>query len=878
MARFGPIAAPKLLGCLAPAFALVFAGLPVKADTWIDACDAPEAAWTLGEGQDHGRLVRRDRVRLRPPAADAAAPASLARDVGAERLVYECPPGLSVWFWRDTPEAAVIEEARVEADLRTTVPGVLLGVEVALPRSIDPQTGRPRRVVVRERPTAPTPRGDRTLTLGNLPGRVRARVRALRLTSTGEQASEVAIDERGAYVTRVGIAAPGAVAARELWIKELRIANLVAPPDRRVGVARAGGEASPAESTNLGGRVEPTVVSLDSDGFQVDGRLFFPRVWAWRGESAEAIRQRGFNTVWIEAAPTTEQLDDAAQHGLRLLAPPPTDAAVANASWASVLAWVLPGRATPDEVDSRLVTVERCREFPAEARRPILVQTQTPAAWSRIADGLLVDTRTSRFAGAEGPAARLAAARNACRPGTPLLAIVEVDVGPEVQQQLDALLGEAVSPGWLPPTAVAGAVQSAIGAGCRGVAFVATEPLDAPDEATNAAAEWLETTNSELRLVEPWLVGPNSPRAVPGNPGCLLLERGGVRLALPTPLSTDDQPAPVLQGVGGASHIYRITPAGVRPAFGTRVAGGLRVESNSAGAGAIVLGHDARVIESLRRYTAALAPRAATNLVRFAKGALARCDALDAGTQAAVRRRLDKANLALARRDYPTAYDEAHAAVATIEAAADARRRIAAGAGGVEQSSPLAVLPTTLTDHFRLVQLLAVAPRGPNRLSGGSFEDIDEVRRHGWRRRSTGDAGEAGVELAESSPIHGDRRLRMLGGAATPRVESPPIEVAAGELLEITGWARVTPADGRGDGRLTIVDTLGGEELSLEIGPTDDWRPFRLLRRVSHATTTRLAFSVTGAVHVDIDGVMVRPVMPAPPRSAAAPGAAAQRK
>ncbi len=871
---------------------------PLLADTWIDSYDSPETTWEIGK-QQHVRLIQQERVRLSrvaPPKVaserESQAPSQPtigAEVIGAERLVYECPPGLSAWFWRDIPAAAVIDELRLQADIRATGPGTLLAAEVVLPRSLDPQSGQPLRVVVRSLPRTILRPGDAQLVLENLPQLVRHRARALRLVPTAEGRPRT-VDERGAYLTRIGIIAPGDIRARQLWIKQVRIESIVTPRQRPAtlatefqakhsptGPALGAPQQDRAPSNDRfsiapGGKIEPTRVTLDSDGFRIDSVLFFPRVWRWHGESFEGLARRGFNTVWIDTPITEDLLAEAATHQLRLIAPPPEQEAVTKiqASWAPVLAWAIRGVATAQNMDSLLVVVERSRDLPKAARRPLLVQTDEPAEWSRLADGLFITTRGSRVSIRPDATKRLRRALAESRPGTPLLALVDTDVGPALQRQLDALVGEAVAPGWLPPADVAGATHAALAAGCRGIIYTSTESLDSPDDPTTAAAAWIELTNAQLQLIAPWLVGPRPPIHLSGDGGGLLLERQGVRLALAPQLAVTSIGSDrlILPGVGQTSQLFRLTPAGVHHLSSRRVAGGLQIDRPGGDApGVIVIGNDPRIFVSLQRYTANTGQQAATSLVQFAKGALARVDTLERDSGAEARRRLGEANLAVARRDFPAAYDLAYAALEVMELAAEKRRRIAVASTGIAESSPLAVLPSTLTDHFRLTQMLAAAERGSNRLYGGSFEDIDNVRQRGWTHPSPPVEGVTKVELIEKTPVHGERLLRLScktpqPASLTPRVVSPKIELAAGELVEVTGWARVTAIPGQEPGWLRVSDTLGGEELALEIGPHREWRPFRLLRRATVPTTLRLTLAAEGAVTVDLDGVMLRAIEP----------------
>ena len=835
-------------------FAMVFAWQPSLADEWIDSHDDPAPAWEMAKGVPGARFLDRERIRV----------GDEGQEIGAERLTYAAPAGVSAWFWRDLPAAAVIDELSVSVEARSSRPGLLVAVEVVLPRAIDPETGAPRRIVTRARPKQWDASGDVKVTVKDFRQRVQREARALRVAHPGET-----IDPGEAYLARVGLAVAGGGGPGRVWVRRLSVLNLVASQKaEQVLLAEednAATSTAQAEQANQGGKIKPTKVTLRSEGFRIDGEPFFPRIWRWRGESLETLAERGMNTVWLDQTPNREQLAEAARLRLRLIAPPPeAEAAQGPAGvWSSILAWAPAKRLDEKQIDSQLVTIERARALPKTIQRPVLAHVGSGAdRWSRLVDGLLVDAPAQtdgRFS------AELDKRLLGVSPATPVLAIIAADVGLATQQQLDALLGDGVVSAWLPPSDVSSAVHGALAKGVRGLCFIATEGLDGPDDSTRLAAGWLEIINRELRLIEPWLVAASAAAPLEdnasGESAGVVLHRDGVRLAIAPALTTRNHSGMVLPGVADGVRVQRLTPVGLSPWQTERVAGGLRVQRAwGAAPGSLLVCNDPRILQSLRQYTAQSGAPAAARMVEVASIALNQADAIETKTRAAAQSSLSAAKLAHARRDFRKAYDSAHAALALVESAAVARREIARN-GELLSSCPLTLLPATLTDHFRLSQLLATAPRGPNRLYGGSFEDIDQLRKYGWRRPASADDGSA--ELLGGSEVHGERRLRLssVPGAhpnrVGPRVVSPPIELTAGETIEIAGWARV-----EGSGSLKVRDSLGQQDLEVAITANEAWAPFRMLRRTSDATTLWLSFELLGDARADVDGVMIRTVRP----------------
>jgi hypothetical protein len=91
-------------------------------------------------------------------------------------------------------------------------------------------------------------------------------------------------------------------------------------------------------------------------------------------------------------------------------------------------------------------------------------------------------------------------------------------------------------------------------------------------------------------------------------------------------------------------------------------------------------------------------------------------------------------------------------------------------------------------------------------------------------------------------------------------ITSPPVSVTKGQLLEISGQARVEePIVGNNEG-LEIVDSLGGPELALRVGAAEDWRPFRMIRGVPETSDMTVTFALTGLGTACVDAVTIRPL------------------
>jgi hypothetical protein len=230
---------------------------------------------------------------------------------------------------------------------------------------------------------------------------------------------------------------------------------------------------------------------------------------------------------------------------------------------------------------------------------------------------------------------------------------------------------------------------------------------------------------------------------------------------------------------------------------------------------------------------------------------------------------LQQVDLALSSRRYEQAYEAAVAAGSTLDRAAAELRRIAAPPS-LPISNPLVFDDDTLADYVEFERGRSSLQYGENLLFGGDFEDLEQLTQIGWQHFSRQSPGlESRAELSVDDPRHGRYCLMLHATAsATPLeadepsvwIESPPVAATAGQMSEITGWARVE-STGNDDGYgLHILDSAGGSDLALAIHQTNGWEPFRIIRAVPENMELRLTFALSGMGNAQLDAVMVRPI------------------
>jgi hypothetical protein len=128
------------------------------------------------------------------------------------------------------------------------------------------------------------------------------------------------------------------------------------------------------------------------------------------------------------------------------------------------------------------------------------------------------------------------------------------------------------------------------------------------------------------------------------------------------------------------------------------------------------------------------------------------------------------------------------------------------------------------------------------------------------------------VESSSTNPHGGKASLHLQVKPSNPEespslietapvwVITPPIRVAAGELIAVRGFVRVPPAiTGSIDG-LMILDSIGGESMAERIGKTDGWREFVMYRVAPSDGPFTVTFALSGLGDAWIDDVSIAPV------------------
>lgn len=869
---------------------------------------------SLIDNLDHAELT----VRLSNPSRTVevvqhvADPSQRRFGSSAERLVYRAAPGESAIFTiRFHQNVRVLDDCLIHCWAKCSRPGLVIAANVVLPRSLDPKTGQPRRLLVRRRPVRDVGSWQ-SLTLDGLSEAVAAQARVARAAIRDGSR----IDEREAYVDQVMLLAPGGQGVGELIVDQLSV----------YGVLQRAIEPMAADPTNVGGPgpLNPSggqTESHSSPSIEVASRrLGFTFALQWQGEPLEQLQELGFDVLWFGRTPQPAELDEAQRLGMSLICPPASllvdgeTAATEVSQHLAVLAWDLGETLTETEL---LEADQRRRRLMRRDRsnRPTIVRpAQRSREASRVADMLLLaEPLQGASASASEYFRQLLLQQRVARPGTGVWTTAQSHFDVHQQSQLAALRGGRAS---VVPTGYGRLTQqinASLAVRPKGILFESFANLAAGDVGNEIRSRALELSVRRLQLLEPWL----SSGAPATSASCsaddlsgLVLQVERSHIIVPTSWRAVDSSglqenviAFRLPGVPETAQAYLITPAGSQRLRSRRVAGGLQIAVEQLPMDGFILAtEDGRAFSQVERHIRQFAVRASQ--LRHEMSQLHRRQAAAAlqvmpqhiqnstSVQESLRRcdrLLEEAESLHARRDWYAVYLRAAAAEELLEQLATSLHREVLPA---HRPGEFAISPAwpSLPDAVRIAGIMASANQRPAPIDGGEFEEIGQVLESGWQRLQVETPGvEPAVRLSPEAPASGSYSLELEVSRQDPQasaptiatapvvVRSPRIELPRGGLVEISGLVRtpqplVGPADA-----LLIYESLGGPALAVRVQDARQWEPFRLVRAAPHGGSTQITLALRGLGQVQVDAIQMRviplglPHRPAPEQAVGEP-------
>jgi len=869
-------------------FLLLVASTRIAGGVVRDTFETAETAWKVVHADSPVRVLGQKRVFGDARSGNGCEALSISAGVGTfVHAAYEIPPG------------QVITEFSPSLWVRADRPGIQLLARVVLPRSLDEKTGQPLTRLIY---------GDSYTTTGlwqKLQVR-RADELVARLEPILRSQFGPSVDVREAYVDMVVLNAYGGQGVTNLWIDDLEVTGHVAVPESTLKNSTT----RPSEPTEnvraVGFESSETntkdVVNLNGTVLEVGGRPFFSRAVEYQGESFETIKSLGFNTVWLADPATREQLEAARDFDLKIVAPPPR---VGGGSIGPihdvVIAWNLGERLGLRDLIATRETADALRRLDP-LRRPIICAPDSHArGLSRVADIVLFENvmiggsfELSNYGEWLQERSRLA------RPGVPFWATVQTELPGPISDQIAVLTGGAAPKVFPQPSQIRLIAYNAVGSGARGLLVRAETRLDGGSDAAKLRAAALKKINLELQIIEPWIsagkyegkidTGTNRIRAT-------ALETERARLLIATRATPGQQWTPAAAptsaltlidpGSPSEASAFHVSGAGLLPLYGGRRSGGVRANVRDFGdVGLVVFSQDPLTPSHLSRSIAATQSEVAQLRQQIASGELAQVEAvhrqlstLGVGQPSAedhlrtARASLRQCDTLLAGRDYRASVQFAGRAENAIDRIRRGYWNAAVEAFPSPVASPLCATYATLPYHWMMSGQMKDARWGANLLPGGDFEDLYALTQTGWKHQRYAESGlNTSIELSTKQYRSGKSSVRMLAWADDPKtapavvesapvwITSAPINVAAGQVVRIHGWAFLPRAVVGSFDQLLIFDSIAGPSLAARIDEPGEWREFTFYRKALTAEPLVVTFALTGIGEVLLDDVTIEPI------------------
>jgi hypothetical protein len=530
----------------------------------------------------------------------------------------------------------------------------------------------------------------------------------------------------------------------------------------------------------------------DNHRLVINGEPAFMRGIRHTGTPLKALRQAGFNVVWLDETTPPSLIEDAARIGFWIVptvAPPPAAPATPggqldgqltslNESFTrklapfravdAVLAYDLGGN-VPYE-SATLVTRARQAFRSADPQRPVALDAMDGVRYYAGTDKALMlgMHRWPLMTGLEmtGYLDWLTQRRRLAMLGMP-----ETFCWTWVQTHLDdwyttQIYDRPGASGFNEPVGpqaeqIRLLTYCAVGAGYRGVAYWSDRFL-ADSHAGRDRLLAMALLNQELQLLEPLLANADEPKWIDTNKPDIkaaMFRTNTALLVIPVWLGTGSQYVPA-QGavpelkitvpqVMGSAQAWTVSPGEVRSLKTERVVGGTAVTLREFSlTGAVVFTSDlspSGLVAQFQDRQRIMAPDAAKYAHEQAQEELAKVEKVQAeldelgvklkdGEQLLAKSRAFIESCATNRRngDYPEAYADAGRALRPLRILMRAQWERAVRELDTPTASPYAVSFFTLPRHWKFYQELTSLKPGSNVLPGGDFELPMDRQMEGW--------------------------------------------------------------------------------------------------------------------------------------------------
>ncbi len=818
------------------------------------------------------------------------------------RFKFRCGPGEQIMASYDLSPSFVIPELEPTVYVRCARTGVQLYARVVFPNTDSPSGNGPMTTLIEgdicQQIDRWTKLGFQTDDGTTLYQKMKSQLPLLR-RKYGSQVSE-----KDAYIDAVILNLYGGPGDQEVWIDTLAVEGRVSAERIQQASFLAAEESVPNVVQVAGMQVEqsrPSRVRTDGTVVLIDDRPFVIRAIEYNGEAMSALKEMGFNTLWMANSPTVSQLQRAKDHRLWVIAPPPVDDGLRliNFQYDPVLAWLVGDRVNWADHAVVKQRIAKIRQIDIRQGRPVLVTAQTGLSdYSRTADLLCVG---QKIIGTSFPlhlySKWLQQRAQLAQAYVPMLAEIDTDFSPQLIQQSAAFSGTN-APIAIQPAQLRGLVFQAIAGGARGFVFRSQSRLDDTSPATLQRQLAIRWVNRQLEQLAPWTAGAVVTGQVDqvdpsiqvhalktSRSRLLLVQQVNGRESFTAGSSREGVIAIQDAGSGVSDQPYRLTPTGLSPATHQRLGNQLTIQiENASDWEAIVLTQDPLVIRYVEQssnqgqswsfnqlhleqaeYSTEWASRLQTAMVQAGRD---RPEIQSALTRILSARQ--SINPTLASSDPLALWSQSNILQREVARLNDSLVTEAQAMLSWPTASPLDLHPILIPLHWQSISRMSQVQWSGNGLPGGDFEDIGQTTSSGWQHHSnSGSSIQSFAQLNEAALVDGRKGLVLSAQPAagipaavvenTPVwIVSAPVQIPANHLVRIAGYVRIDqPITGSLDGFL-IKDSLGGLDLSQRISATRGWQPFVVYRATNDPHDLKITFALSGYGQVMLDEITVQ--------------------
>ena len=823
---------------------------------------------------------------------------------GCEHLEIRMNRGTYAHLSYNIPPVRVIDELKPSLWVKSNGRHLRLLARVVLPRTLDPQSGKPLKFLIQ---------GSQYQLAGQWERLSIERCRDAMIQQIPSLRSQFgsAVDPKQAFIDMIVLNTYAGPGATKIWTDDLRIAT----PIINSSPLPQQDDPYPASSSKPTiSRVSRTAVLSAEPGVQLQGPLllvekrpFFPRIIEYNGESLQWLQKLGFNTIALKSRPTADQIASAKRLGLWfiVLSRNPSDGQSLQTIRDRCLAFDLGSQLTKEDLPGISRTVHSIRDLDSP-HVPLLAASPSTMFndYSRQCDLLRLPWNPLyRSADLNAATRSLRGKVEQLRHGSSYWVTIPTQPSAALISQWNAFGTRHLFPREVEAEQVRFLAFSAVASGARGLYFQSWSRLDAPDTSTGIRCNTLELINHEIRLIEPWLAGgvylgdlKTGAADVRGSlwqterAKLLILLRSSARqqyVSSPSKSKVVSLEVPGTPITYRPYHIQTEGPRNIQLTRGNQTP--VKMETGER-VSLVVLTPDQLVRDYLYEQTSQHRQRLANLRLKLAIDHHSQFKRIISAIP--LQSRANQVNQALQIAEQHLSQsqtllnsgDRSGASQFTVKAdQALCQLRWELWNEAVRFfpspiSSPYCVCFQTLPNHWELVEQMKTGQWSNNILEGSDFENLSLLQQKGWsHQQQESTQFVSRVELSAKQPHSGNYCLHLStqsipneqpsDPSQRPRVQitTGPVDAKVGTRLRIRGWARVSSQAKTSPGNLLIYDSLGGITLGDRVQATVGWQEFLLYRAAPRSGPFQVTFMLDGPGEAWIDSLSVQVLKTAPP-------------